>query len=185
MKEQIHRISTVFLAALVIAGAASAASNLWFHVRVDEADGAKVTVNLPVSMIEKAIQMIPEKHLNHQGMHFSDHEMTPADMRELWTELRDSPDMTFVKVEEEGEDVKIWKESGFLYVSVLEAEGNEKVDVRVPFAVVDALLSGDEDEFNIEAAIHALVQEGEGELVTVTSDNDNVRIWVDSIAEAD
>jgi hypothetical protein len=184
MKHQINRISTVFLAALVIAGAASA-SNLWFHVRVDEADGAKVTVNLPVSMIEKAIQMIPEEHLNHHGMHFSDHDLTPAQIRELWTELRDSPDMTFVKVEEEGEDVKVWKESGYLYVSVIEEDDNEKVDVRVPFAVVDALLSGDEDELNIEAAIHALAQEGEGELVTVTSDDDNVRVWVDSIAEAD
>ncbi|MGB6336020.1 MAG: hypothetical protein WBG96_10470 [Thermoanaerobaculia bacterium] len=184
MKQQIHRISIVFLAALVIAGAASA-SNLWFHVRVDEADGAKVTVNLPVSMIEKAIQMIPEKHLNDHGMHISDHEVTPAELRELWTELRDSPDMTFVKVEEKGEDVKVWKESGYLYVSVIEEDDNEKVDVRVPFAVVDALLSGDEDELNIEAAIQALVQEGEGELVTVTSDDDNVRVWVDSIAEAD
>ncbi len=55
----------------------------------------------------------------------------------------------------------------------------------MPFAVVDALLSGDEDKLDIEAAIHALVQEGEGELVTVTSDKDNVRVWVDSIAEAD
>jgi hypothetical protein len=185
MKQQIYRVSTVFLAALVVAGAATAASNLWFHVKVDEADGAKVTVNLPVSMIEKAIQMIPEEHLNHHGMHFSDHEVTPAEIRELWTELRDSPDMTFVKVEEEGEDVKVWKESGYLHVSVIEDHDNEKVDVRVPFAVVDALLSGDEDELNIEAAIHALAQEGEGELVTVTSDDDNVRVWVDSIAEAD
>ena len=184
MRQPISRISTIFLAVLVIAGAASA-SNLWFHVRVDEADGAKVTVNLPVSMIEKAIQMIPEEHLSDHGMHFSDHEMTPAQLRELWTELRDSPDMTFVKVEEEGEDVKVWKESGYLYVSVIEEDDNEKVDVRVPFAVVDALLSGDEDELNIEAAINALVQEGEGELVTVTSDDDNVRVWVDSIAEAD
>jgi hypothetical protein len=50
---------------------------------------------------------------------------------------------------------------------------------------VDALLSGNEDELDIQAAINALVQEGEGELVTVTSDDENVRIWVDSIAEAD
>ncbi|TNF75075.1 MAG: hypothetical protein EP299_06485 [Acidobacteria bacterium] len=185
MKQQIHRISIVFLAALVIAGAASAASNLWFHVRVNDEDGTKVTVNLPASMIEKAISMIPEEHLGDHGMHFSDHDLTPAQIRELWTELRDSPDMTFVKVEEEGEDVKVWKESGFLYVTVLEEEKNEKVDVRVPFAVVDALLSGNEDELDIQAAINALVQEGEGELVTVTSDDENVRIWVDSIAEAD
>jgi hypothetical protein len=73
MKQQIHRISIVFLAALVIAGAASA-SNLWFHVRVDEAEGAKVTVNLPVSMIEKAISMIPEEHLSDHGIHFSEHD---------------------------------------------------------------------------------------------------------------
>lgn len=184
MRLQIHRISTLFVAVLLIAGAASA-SNLWFHVRVHEDEGAKVTVNLPVSMIEKAISMIPEDHLDHHGVHFDEHDITPAEIRELWQELRDSPDMTFVKVEEEGEDVKVWKESGYLYVTVVEEEDNEKVDVRVPFAVVDALLSGNEDELDIQAAINALVQEGEGELVTVTSDDENVRIWVDSIAEAD
>ena len=184
MKKRIHRIFTVFLALLVVAGVASA-SNLWFHVKVDEGDGAKVTVNLPVSMIEKAISMIPDKHLTDHGIHFSEHDITPAEIRELWQELRDSPDMTFIKVEEEGEDVRVWKETGYLYVSVVEEEDNEKVDVRVPFAVVDALLSGNEDELDIQAAINALVQEGEGELVTVTSDDENVRIWVDSIAEAD
>lgn len=184
MTNKVYRIAIALVTTLLVVGAASGESNLWFHVRVDAADGAKVTVNLPLTMIEKAVAMVPEEHLDHQGLHFDDYEMTPAEMRELWQELKNSPDMTFVEAQKQGEDVKIWKESGYLYVTALEGEDNEKVDVRVPFAVVDALLSGDQDELDIEAAMQALVAEGEGELVTVTSDSDNVRIWIDAVAEA-
>ena len=51
--------------------------------------------------------------------------------------------------------------------------------------MLDALLSGEGDELNIEAAIRALVEQGEGELVTVSGDDETVRVWVDNIAEAD
>ncbi len=79
----------------------------------------------------------------------------------------------------------MWKEAGFLRVQVRQDDNDESVDVRVPERVVDALLSGEGDELNLEAAIHALVEEGEGELVTVTSQDERVRVWVDRIAEAD
>jgi len=51
--------------------------------------------------------------------------------------------------------------------------------------VVDALLGGDGEEFDFHAAISALAAEGEGELVTVNDNNDRVRVWVDSSAEAE
>ncbi len=69
-------------------------------------------------------------------------------------------------------------------VSVDEGDGGENVEVRVPARVVDALLSGEGDELNLIAAMEALVDEGEGNLVTVTGDDENVRVWVDRIAEA-
>jgi hypothetical protein len=181
---------SIFVAMLVLvvgaAGVASA-SGLWLHVRVDETDGARVKVNVPVSMVEKAIAMVPEEHLREGKIHLSEccEDMSPAELRELWQEIKNSPDMTFVTVEEDDESVRVWKEAGYLKVHVLEQDKNEQVDVQVPLKVVDALLSGEGDELNIEAAIRALVEEGEGELVTVTGDNETVRVWVDDIAEAE
>ena len=97
--------------------------------------------------------------------------------------------MLFGTVQEDDEFVRVWKESGYLKVSVREGQGEEmggeNVDVSLPMTVVDALLSGEDDELNITAAIEALVEEGEGELVTVSGDDEKVRVWVDRIAEAD
>ena len=181
----------IFLAVVVLmlgTVAAASASGLWLHVRVDEADGAKVKVNVPISMVEKAIAMVPQEHLRDGGIHldhFSD-DFSIVELRELWQEIKDSPDMTFVTVEEDDESVRVWKETGYLKVHVIDGgNSNEQVDVQIPLVVVDALLSGDSDELDIEAAIRALVAEGEGELVTVSGDDETVRVWVDNIAEAD
>jgi hypothetical protein len=181
---------TVFLAVLALTlgmVATASASDLWLHVRVDETDGAKVKVNVPISMVETALGMFPEEHLKAGKIHLDDccDDITIVELRALWQDLKDSPDMTFVTVEEDDETVRVWKENGYMKVHVQEANRSEQVDVQMPLAVVDALLSGDSDELNIEAAIRALVDQGEGELVTVSGDDEKVRVWVDNIAEAD
>ena len=180
-------IPLMVLALCLVLSSVATASGLWLHVRVEEEDGAKVKVNLPASMVEKAIAMVPEEHFRHGRLHLDDEweHMTPAELRELWQEIKDSPDMTFVTVEEESESVRVWKEDGYMRVHVVEIDRNEEVDVQIPMAVVDALLSGEGDELNLEAAIRALVEQGEGELVTVTGERETVRVWVDNIAEAD
>jgi hypothetical protein len=55
--------------------------------------------------------------------------------------------------------------------------------VRIPAAVVDALLSGADERFNLGAALTALAKTGEGDLVTVNGNNETVRMWVDSDAD--
>jgi hypothetical protein len=55
------------------------------------------------------------------------------------------------------------------------------VDVTVPWEVAQALVANTKgDELDIEAAIKALASAGDVTLVTVTSQGENVRIWVDS-----
>lgn len=170
------------------AGSAGAESNLWLHVRVDGDHGERVSVNLPLSLVEKAIPMIPDEHLrdgefvldHHWG---GDHHLTIAELRELWNELKSTPDMTFVTVEDRDETVRVSKSDGYLRVHA--DESDETVEVRIPESVVDALLSGEGESLNIRAAIEALAAHGEGELVTVTEDNEQVRVWIDRSAEAD
>ena len=180
-------IVAVALAALVAGGAgmlAAADNDLWLHVRVEEDNDTKVTVNLPMSVVGKALPMLPQEHFSAEHMHIDHMEMSISEMRELWREVQNTPDVTFVTVDEGDEKVRVWKEGGYLMVSVDEGRGGESVEVRVPSRVVDALLSGDGEELNLIAAMEALVEEGEGQLVTVTGDNENVRVWVDRIAEA-
>ena len=181
-------IIAVALAALVAGGAGvlgATDNDLWLHVKVEEDNDTKVTVNLPMSVVGKALPMLPQEHFKAGHMHLDDMEISIAEMRELWQEVQNTPDVTFVTVEDGDETVKVWKEGGYLMVSVDEGERGENVEVRVPARVVDALLSGDGEELNLVGALEALVDEGEGQLVTVTGANENVRVWVDRIAEAD
>ncbi len=184
MTSQTARALTLTAVLFAAAAATAAADDLWLHVRVDEERGGKVTVNLPLALIEKAIPLLPEEHARH--LHFDAHRIDSdlADLRAMWREVRDSPDMTFVTVEEDDETVRVWKEGGYLHVRVRERGDETSVDVRVPAAVVDALLSGEGEELDLEAAIDALVAQGEGDLVTVRDRDDQVRVWVDRVAEA-
>ena len=98
-------------------------------------------VNLPVSMIDTAVAMVPGDHVRDGKIQLNDKEFSVQEIRELWTELKNSPDMTFVTVDEGDKSVRVWKEHGKLRVEVRGADG-EMVDVHAPVQVVDALLVG-------------------------------------------
>ena len=119
---------------------------------------------------------------------FTLHRVAPlqdvAELRQLWNELQSAPDATFVDVEETDQKVRVSKSGGYMLVTAFEGgEKSQQVDVRIPAAVVDALLSGEGEELDIAAAVRALAAHGAGELVTVTDDETKVRVWVDGLAE--
>lgn len=187
-------VGPVLVAALTLfiglAPAARADADLWLHVRVDGRQGETVSVNLPLSLVEAALPLIPEEHL-HDGQIVLDHHhwgagghrLSVADLRDIWRELKASPDMTFVTVEDHEETVRVAKSGAYLVVDI-DDRGREASQIRMPVAVVDALLSGDGESLDVRAAIAALAEHGEGELVTVSEDDETVRVWVDRIPEA-
>jgi len=59
------------------------------------------------------------------------------------------------------------------------------VSIKVPIKVADALLSGKKDELDVLAAIRALGEYPNLDLVTVQDESNNVRIWVDSSNSAE
>lgn len=175
------------LAALTVAAAvaaqSAAAADLWLHVKVDGGrHGEQATINLPLSMVDTFAPMISERA--HGGrIRIKDRDYDVAHLRQAWREIEKGPDATFVTVEEPGSKVRIAKRSGFLVLEATEREEGEQVEARIPLRVMRALLSGDEDELNVGAALQALAQEGAGELITVNSRDETVRIWVDAISE--
>lgn len=179
-------IAVLALVSLFTVAQASAA-DLWFHVKVNESGGDQenVVINLPISVVEAALPLIPQEAMEQGNIRIDSQEFDAPKLRALWQQIQDSPDQTYVTVKSNNESIQVAKERGYLIARTVESrEGGAKVSARIPLTVVDALLSGDGNTLNIQAALAALVAEGEGELVTVSDDKSHVRVWIDSNPEA-
>ncbi len=182
-----RKISTAFALLLVCAFSSAQATDLWFHVTIDETDeGTNVSVNLPLSLVEKALSLIPSEVTESSNIMLGDQQFTANDLRELWRSVQETPDMDFVTVQGRDEDLRVSKTGGYLTIlgTANNSDGSD-IDVRLPFAVVDALLdTEDSGQLNIAGALQALAAHGEGELATITADEAHVRVWIDSSPES-
>lgn len=175
-------LAGVGLVALVVAPAVAVQAQddtPWIHVRVEEPEKqSKVAVNLPLSVVKVALEAAPEMIESHGKLKLGEkHGMKLEDVRKIWAELAAVGDAELVTVEEKDETVKVWRKADQVHVFV-EKQGKEEVRVEVPVSLVDALLSGEGDTVNIEAAI-AELQKKRGDIVTVSEPDTTVRVWID------
>lgn len=178
------------LAALFAFAATAArvsAADLWLHVKVHDArEDSHVSVNLPLSMVEKSTALIPNDARHSGHLRLADKDMDVAELRRLWDEVKNRPDATYVTVDEKDSKVRVAKRGDYLQILAHDRKDSkqEDVEVKIPLEVVSALLSGQGNEMNVGAAVQALARRGQGELVTVNGDHETVRIWVDAAAES-
>lgn len=167
---------------------AADSDNLWIHIRVLDAKDGRVSINLPISVVERMGNVLPTdaSDKGNGRLRFNDEDITVSDLREIWADLRKHPDATFITIDEADSKVRVAKIAGNLVVRAHEkgAGRDEKVEMKIPGKVVDALLSAPGEQFNLGAAMKALAREGEGEIVTVTGDGETVRIWIDAQSES-
>jgi hypothetical protein len=161
-------------------------SERWLHVRVEQAateDQAAETVrvNLPLRVAEKILPAIHADKLQEGRIRLRHGHMHGVDLRAVLEAIQELGDGEFLTVQSDDANVRVAKQGGYLLVSVDEQTGDaEKVDVKLPFTVVEALLSGEKDELNVLAAIQALSEHQDDALVTVQSEREMVRVWIDS-----
>ena len=172
--------------ALLTAGLAQAQQDApWLHIRVTENDegGTRVSVNLPLSLVEVFADIAEqEMRSGRHDIDFDDHDIQIADIRRAWNELRDAGDAEFVTVEEDDRFVRISRTGNIILIEMEERNDdrdNETGRIEVPVSVVDALLSGEGEQLNIRAALDELVQVTSGEIVFVENDDTTVRIWIE------
>ena len=182
----------VFAQATTATPASSSTSDRWLHVRVTstESKGEIVKVNVPLELAEKVLPAINKDRLHDGKIKFNDSDMNGVDLKTILDALRTSKDGEFVTVQSSENDVRVAKQNGYMLVHVTEKHApaskdgkpveRNQVDVKVPMKVVDALFSAGKDELNITAALRALSAHGDTELVTVKSDDNTVRVWLDS-----
>ena len=170
-------------AALLAAGtlALAASPERYLHVRVNTPKTHElVRVNLPLSLAAKVVPAINHGQLQHGKVQVGDF-TTDVDVRAILDALKNAPEGEFVTVQDNDNDVRVAKEHGQLVVHVIDKAGKENVDVTIPWDVAQALISNtSNNELNVEAAIKALEAIGDHTLVTVTGQEESVRIWIDS-----
>ena len=181
------------LALMAVSAAPVAAQTPWLHVRVEEAkDASKVSVNLPLSVVEAVLRASPDLIERHGRIHFDRehgrHGLKLADLRRAWKELAAAGDAELVTVESDDENVKVVRKGDLVQVLVDHKprtdkegkvkKGGEQVRVEIPVSLVDALLSGEGEEANVEAAILEL-KKRRGDIVRVQDDDSHVRVWID------
>lgn len=152
----------------------------WIHVRVDEEEGAKVAINLPISLVDVAVDMAKDEAFDKGDFELDRNgKVKIEDLRRMWRELKGAGDAEFVNVQDGDEHVRIYRRGDKVHVQVDE-KGQEKVRVELPSSIVDALLSSEGEELNLEAAARELGRIGDQDVVTVNDEGSRVRIWVDS-----
>ncbi|HVO59130.1 MAG TPA: hypothetical protein VMT51_15670 [Dongiaceae bacterium] len=171
-------------------------SERWLHVRVvsNESKGETVRVNVPLEMAEKVLPAINKDRLHDGKVRIDSRDMEGVDFRTLLDAVRTAKDGEYVTVQGGENDVRVAKQSGYMFVHVTEKGGaskngksieKSKVEVKIPMKVVEALFSAGKDELDIVAALRALSAHGDTELVSVKSDDNIVRVWLDSKNIAD
>ena len=172
--------------AMTLTAGQAVAADLWIHVKVD-GHGAKderVSINMPLSMVRNLSGMVSDDDRHHGRMRIHDHDYNVSELRRAWREIERGPDANFITVKDPDSDVKIAKRGDYLEMRAVDRNGKrEEVEARLPLPVVSALLSGDGDEINLDAALEELARHGQGELLTVHGDDENVRIWIDHESE--
>jgi hypothetical protein len=173
---------TVVAAIWVMAAPAPAASDAgrWIHVRVDEdgAHGAKVDVQVPLSMVSSLMPTLKAKMDVNGRLDFGSTDVSIDEMRAYWKAVKDARDGNYVTLREGSETVRISKRGGVVHVETTSHGGSEKVTMRLPVPLVDAFL-GQKDTLDFPALLDALRDVPSGELIAVDDDDSKVRIWID------
>jgi len=168
-------------------GLASASNDLWIHVYVEDGDedGETVRINVPFSLVREVLPLIRNEHLSDGKVRFpADLELEGIDLREALRAVREVADGEFVTVKGRDESVVVAKRGGLLLIDV--DDGDEKVRVRLPIEVLDAMFTEDSDELDLLAALRVLGETYPGEqIITVDDGSSKVRVWIDSRQEMD
>jgi hypothetical protein len=175
-----NRISLlVFAVIAMFALSVQAASKEWLHIHVDDKNKEeKVRVNIPLSLMETMLPMIEDEAIKDGNIELNDRNVKISELKKMWKSFKEEGDAEFLTVEKRGENVRVFTSGNFLMVqSYKTTEGN--VNIKIPLAAVDAMLSGSGNELNLAAGVKALKDSGVRELITVEADNSKVLVWID------
>lgn len=177
--------SLSLFAVVIVTSLSAQASELWFHLRVEEHRGkeVRIEVNLPFRAIERSINLIPARYVKETSIRIDDCNLSVRDLRDAWRALQSTPERTWIVVAEEKRSVTMRRDGGDVAMRVHDEWDGEVVEITVPADVFHALISGPYGRFDFGRAIQLLGRRGSGSIVVTDGDVKIVRVWVDSSSE--
>ncbi len=172
----------VALAALLAAPTAFAGDETrWINVHVTEnSSNTNIEVHLPLNLVLTVLRNVDVENFHGGQVDLNLGEDMDINFPEIIAAVKDAPDGEFVTVTSDEADVRVYKQGGTLFVTVNQKDDEmAKVEVTVPLALMDALSFGEENTLDIAALLENLDELPSGELVKVTSNEANVRVWIE------
>jgi hypothetical protein len=174
-------------AAVMAQASASAKTDRWLHVRVVNSDNKAETVrvNVPLELAESILPTINKERLHNGKITIEEGHINDVDLHAVMNAVKNAKDGEYVTVQNSDQDVRVAKQGGHLFVHVKDKSRGDHskhsdVEVKIPMHVIDALLSAGKNELDVVAALRALAQQGDTELVSVKDQDSTIRVWVDS-----
>ena len=168
------QVSKIMITVAILAMTASAlAQNNNKTINIDFKDSSENTsmqMSFPLSVIESFVPQI------QQALGEIQHDGTQIDFRQIWQSVKDAGPMDFVEVSSVDADVKVSTTETHLLVVVDEKQEGHHINVTVPMALGNALFDG--EVIDAQAIMDALASIN-GDLVTITSETVNGRVWVE------
>ena len=186
-KNMFQAVAILFLSAAALM---AASAERWIHVRVESAKGVSgnVSFNVPIQMASAVLPSVVGDH-QHNGKVGLQASVNGMDLRAMLDAVRNSPDNVFVTLERHDKEVSVAKSGPNLLIKVVEKPSAEHhlgktIAIKVPVAVVRAMLANNSNDIDVDAGIHALTREGDVD-VTVNSEKETVRVWTDTRTTSD
>ena len=159
------------LIALITASFAMATEPM-LHIEMTENSGGgeptEIRVNLPLTMLNAMGQQFDQalNEINIDGQEI--------DLREIWEQIKNAGPNEYVNIRSDEGTVVVSTDGTYINITV--DEGDEHVEVKIPYAVAEILLGSEQPD--LEALIDALTSM-QGDLLTITGTEVNGRIWID------
>jgi len=175
-------VTLIAVAALLAAPTAYAGDETrWVNVHVTEnSSNTNVEVHLPLNLVLTVLRNVDVEnfHGGHVDLELDDD--MDINFPEIMAAVKDAPDGQFVTVTSDEADVSVHKQAGTLFVTVNQKEDEmAQVEVTMPMEMMDALTFGEENTLDVAALLQSFDKLPNGELVKVTSNEANVRVWIE------
>ena len=170
--------TAVAVTVLVPSAPAEAQESGWLQVRVEEADEKKVSLRLPLSLVEVGMDVAFRNAVEPEALRWDeDRKVSLDDLRRMWAELEAAGDTELAEVVDGGAHIRVAREGDQVRIHV-EDEDATRARVEMPSTVVNALLGTEGDHLDIEAAVRELARSGDRDLVDIQDGDKAVRIWI-------
>lgn len=170
MKKTILILTTLIFSSLLALANEPKMLHVDMRIIEDEAEPVSIQLNFPISLVQTMAPNITEALENVET------EGKDVDLRAIWRDVRAAGPNEYVNVNKSDVHIKVSTTATEVRIEI-DSEEQGLIKVTMPLALGDLILGG-QGNVTVEQ-IMASLENWQGDLVTITGDKVNGRVWID------